>query len=105
METEILAVEKETKIKLLDGKEYLIPPITLSTLANIEKTMGIGGKKLSEKFDLEPWATLSTFAYAVLKETVPNISKEEIMKQIGIKEFEAFSGLLTAIVALSKAIR
>ena len=105
METEILTTEKETKIKLLDGKEYLIPPITISTLANIEKTMGIGGKKLSEKFDLEPWNTLGLFAYAVLKETAPTVTKEEIVKQIGIKEFEAFSGLLTAIVALSKAIR
>lgn len=105
MEDNILGTEKETKIKLLDGKEYTLPPITLFTLTNVEKAMGLGGKKLSEKFDTEPWATLGLFAYAVLKETTPNISKEEILKQIGIKEFEAFAGLLTAIVALSKAIR
>ena len=31
MEDNILGTEKETKIKLLDGKEYTLPPITLFT--------------------------------------------------------------------------
>lgn len=92
--TDILETEKPKTITLADGKEYTLPVINMNTLANIEKTMGIGGRALTEKLDEEPMNTMRTFAYAVLRETMPKISIEEVGKLITLKELKEFSEIM-----------
>jgi hypothetical protein len=97
---DILTVEKPKVITLSDGKEYTLPVINMTTLANIEKTMGIGGKVLAEKMNTEPMNTLRTFAYAILKENYPNLSIEEAGKLITLNELKSFSEIVTIMMAI-----
>ncbi len=99
-EVNILAEEKPKVIKLADGKEYILPVINLTSLANIEKTMGVGGKVLAGKMETEPMATLQLFAYAILKESYPAITKDEAGKLITLNELKHFSETITIIMAV-----
>ncbi len=97
---DILTVEKPKVIKLADGKEYTLPVINMTTLANIEKTMGIGGKVLAEKMNTEPMNTLLSFAYSIIHETNPTLTREEVGKLITINELKDFSEIVTIIMAI-----
>ena len=80
--TDILSEEKSTYLKLADGKEYEIPPRNLTTLANIEKTMGFGLGQLQDKMQNETAQTLRLIVYALLHETNPQLELEEAGKLI-----------------------
>jgi hypothetical protein len=97
---DILAVEKPKIIKLADGKEYTLPIVNMTTLANIEKTMGCGGKALTEKMNTEPMNTLRLYAYAILKENYPTLSIEETGKLITLTELKEFSEIVTIMMAI-----
>ena len=45
-EVNILAEAKPKVLTLSDGKEYKLPPIDMTTLANIETTMGLDRKSV-----------------------------------------------------------
>jgi len=100
-EVNILAQEKPKTIKLADGKDYTLPPIDMTTLANIEKTMGIGGRKFISQMDLEPLQTIQLFIYALLKETSPEITREKAGHLVGLKEIPQFSETISTIMAIS----
>jgi hypothetical protein len=97
---DLMIEEKSRKITLADGKEYELPPINMTTLANIEKTMGIGGKSLVEKMNSEPMSTLRLFAYAILKESVPSLTVEDVGKLITLKELKHFSETISIMMAI-----
>ena len=101
MEINILAQEKPKTIKLADGKDYTLPPIDMTTLANIEKTMGIGGRKAVLQMEEQPSQTLQLFIYAILKETCPEITKEQAGHLVGLKEIPQFSEAISTIIAIS----
>ena len=73
-ETNILAEEKTKYLKLADGKEYEIPALNLTTLANVEKTMGFGLGQLQDKMAAETATTLRLVIYALLRETNPKLN-------------------------------
>ena len=100
-EISILAQEKPKTVKLADGKDYTLPPIDMTTLANIEKTMGIGGKAIILKMESEPSQTLQLFIYALLKETCPEITREQAGRLITLKEMSQFSEAISTIMAIS----
>ena len=100
-EINILAESKPKTIKLADGKEYTLPPIDMTTLANIEKTMGIGGKKFIAQMDAEPLQTIQLFIYALLRETSPDITREQAGRLITLKEIPQFSETISIIMAIS----
>ena len=97
----LLAQEKSTIIKLADGEDYTLPPIDLTTLANIEKTMGFSLRKFSEKFENETMQTLLTLVYALLKETYPQITKEEAGKLVTLPIFANLSSTIAQIMAIA----
>ena len=101
MEVNILAEEKPTMVKLSDGKEYTLPAIDMTTLANIEKTMGMGGKNIILKMDSEPLQTLQLFIYALLKENYPELTREQAGHLVGLKEIPQFSRTISTIMAIS----
>ena len=86
-------------IKLADDKDYTLPIINLTSLANIEKTMGVAGKSLMEKMNTEPMNTLRLFAYALLKENNPELTVEEAGKLVTINELKEFSETISLIMA------
>ena len=57
-EVNLLAEEKPKYLTLADGKDYGIPALNLTTLANVEKTMGFGLGQLQDKMVTETATTL-----------------------------------------------
>lgn len=100
-EVNILAEEKPKVLTLSDGKEYKLPPIDLTTLANIEKTMGFGISKLGIKIESESMTTLRSLIYALLKENHPELDIEKVGRLITLKEIRAISGTISEIMSMS----
>ncbi len=101
METNILAQEKPKTIKLADGKDYTLPPIDMTTLANLEKTMGFGLGKFSSKMETETMTTLRSLVYALLKENYPELTIEQVGRLITLKELNQLSQTIAEIMAVS----
>ncbi len=101
MDTNILAEEKPTTIKLADGKDYILPPLDLTTLANIEKTMGFALRKFNEKIEVEPMQTLLALTYALLRENHPEITKEEAGRLVTLAEFAKLNSMFAQIFAIA----
>ena len=100
-EVNILAEEKPKSITLADGKDYMLPPMDLTTLANIEKTMGMGGKKIASQIEAEPLQTIRLFCYALLKESHPDLKLEQAGRLIGVKEIPQFAEVISTFMAVS----
>ena len=101
METNILAEEKSKSIKLADGKDYILPPIDMTTLANIEKTMGFGLGRLQTKLENETMTTMRALIYALLKEEQPDLKIDEVGHLITLKEMSSISSTISEIMAIS----
>ena len=100
-EVNILAEEKPKSIKLADGKEYKLPPIDMTTLANIEKTMGFGLGRLGIKLETETMITMRSLIYALLKEEQPNLDIDKVGHLITLKEMNSISTTISEIMALT----
>ena len=100
-EVNILTEEKPKSIKLADGKEYKLPPIDLTTLANIEKTMEFGLGRLKNKLENETMTTVRSLIYALLKEEQPNLDMGEVGHLITLKEMSSISETISEIMALT----
>ncbi|MBU2249116.1 MAG: hypothetical protein KKD77_20380 [Gammaproteobacteria bacterium] len=100
-EVNILAEEKPKSIKLADGKEYKLPPIDMTTLANIEKTMGFGLGKLGTKIENETMSTMRSLIYALLKEEQPGLDIDKVGHLITLKEMSAIAETISEIMAVA----
>jgi len=100
-EVNILAEAKPKSITLSDGKEYKLPPIDMTTLANIEKTMGFGLGRLQTKLENETMTTMRSLIYALLKEEQPNLDIDKVGHLITLKEMSAISSTISEIMALT----
>ena len=100
-EINILAEEKPKSITLADGKEYKLPPIDMTTLANIEKTMGFGLGRLQTKLENETMTTMRSLIYALLKEEQPNLDIDKVGRLITLKEMSAISSTISEIMAIA----
>ena len=101
METNILAEAKPTSLKLADGKEYTLPPIDMTTLANIEKTMGFGLGRLAVKLENETMTTMRALIYALIKECHPDLKIDDVGHLITLKEIKDISSTISEIMAIS----
>jgi len=100
-EVNILAEEKPKSITLSDGKEYKLPPIDITTLANIEKTMGFGLGRLQTKLENETMTTMRSLIYALLKEEQPELDIDEVGHLITLKEMSSISETISEVMALT----
>jgi len=98
---DILSEEKPTYLKLADGKDYEIPPRNLTTLANVEKTMGFGLGQLQDKIQNETAQTLRLLIYALLHETNPNLDIEEVGKLVTFSVMKDVSDILSSVLTIS----
>jgi len=98
---DIMAEEKAKTVTLSDGKEYTIPPFTITLLANVEKTMGIGGKKLKEKIENEPLQSYQLIIWALLKQNHTELTPESAGLLIGLKEVKNFTEYLSGITGIA----
>jgi len=100
-EVNILAEEKPKSVKLADGKEYMMPPIDMTTLANIEKTMGFGLGRFALKIETETMTTMRVLIYALLKENYPELTLDGVGHLITLKEMKELSNTISEIMAIS----
>jgi len=100
-EVNILAQEKPKTIKLADGKEYILPPIDMTTLANIEKTMGFGLGRFAIKMETETMTTLRALVYALLKENHPELTLDGVGHLITLKEIKDLAETISTIMSIS----
>jgi len=100
-ETNILAEEKPKYLTLADGKDYEIPALNLTTLANIEKTMGFGLGQLQEKMTTETATTLRLVIYALLKETNPKLELKKCGELVTFDVMNNVSEVLSKVLSIS----
>ena len=100
-EVNILAEEKPKSITLSDGKEYKLPPIDMTTLANIEKTMGFGLGRLQTKLENETMTTMRALIYALIKEEQPDLDIDKVGRLITLREMSSISETISEIMAIS----
>jgi len=100
-EVNILAEEKPKSITLSDGKDYKLPPIDMTTLANIEKTMGFGLGRLQTKLENETMTTMRSLIYALLREEQPSLDIDKVGRLITLKEISSISETISEIMAIS----
>lgn len=100
-EVNILAEEKPKFLTLADGKDYELPILNLTTLANIENTMGFGLGRLQDKITNETAATLRLIIYALLKEKNPKLELDEAGKLVTFDVMKNVSEVLSKILAIS----
>jgi len=98
---DILSEEKPIYLKLADGKEYEIPPRNLTTLANMEKTMGFGLGQLQDKMQNETAQTIRLLIYALLHETNPDLELEEVGKLVTFSVIKDVSDILSSVLNIS----
>ena len=99
--TDILEIEKPKYLKLADGNEYELPALNLTTLANMEKTMGFGLGQVHGKIVTETFQTIRLILYALLKETNPKLDIEECGKLVPINMIKNVTEVLTEILAVN----
>ena len=100
-EVNILAEEKPQYLTLADGKEYELPPINLTTLANIEMTIGFGLGRLQEKMADETAQTLRLMIYALLKESNPKLELEGVGNLVTFDVMKNVSEVLSKVLAIA----
>jgi hypothetical protein len=97
----ILSEGKPQSIKLADGKEYILPALDLTTLANIEQTMGFSLGKIKEKITEQAAGTLRQIVFALLKENYPDVTIEDAGKLVTFNEMRELATVFSAIIAIS----
>jgi hypothetical protein len=99
-EVNILEEAKPKTLTLADGKEYKLPPIDMTTLANMEKTMGFGLGRLGHKLELETITTIRMLIYALIKENYPEADIDSIGRAITLREMKAIAETISEIMAM-----
>uniref|UniRef100_A0A6M3L132 Tail assembly chaperone n=1 Tax=viral metagenome TaxID=1070528 RepID=A0A6M3L132_9ZZZZ len=99
--TNILAEEKPKSLTLADGKEYAIPALNLTVLANMEATIGFGLGRLQEKMVDETASTLRLVIYALLKEADPKLELEEVGKLVTLDVMKDVSEVLSRVLSIA----
>jgi len=97
----VLAQEKPKTVTLADGNIYTLPPIDMTTLANVEKAMGFGLGRFSLKMETEPMTTMRGLVYALLKENHPELTLEGVGRLITMREITSLSATISEVMAIS----
>jgi len=96
---DLLAKEKPSKATLADGKEYTLPAMTLTNLANIQKDMGFKLMELQDKMADDPIENGKMLVYALLHQNYPDLSPDDAGNLVTLKEMteltNVFSGAMT----------
>ena len=100
-EINILEEEHPKYLKLADGKDYEIPALNLTTLANMEKTMGFGLGKLQDKMTDETATTLRLVIYALLRESNPKLELEKCGELVTFDVMKDVSEVLSKVLSIA----
>ena len=99
-EIDLLAEEKPQTITLGDGKEYKLPPLHLTTFANMEKTMGIGLGAARGRLEAEPATIGRLITYALLKEANPKMTLQKAGELVTVEVMENLTEVLGKVLTI-----
>ena len=85
-EENILATPKPSTITLADGKEYILPAMTLNVMANIEEELGFGIDKLQEQFITKFASTTRKVLCSLLRVNYPDMTLEKVGSLVTMEE-------------------
>ncbi len=98
---DILSENKPFKITLADGKEYTLPPMDLTTLANIEETLG-STANLQKEFTEKPNTAYRKMWWAFLRENYPDMTIEQAGRLATLEKLKDMAGIIAALTAMMK---
>ena len=84
-DSNILAQAKPSVITLGDNKEYILSPINLNVLADLEEEFGCSLEDLRKKSDRQSFSVLRTLLFVFLRENYPTITKKQVGKLVTVK--------------------
>lgn len=84
-EINILTQEKPKSIKLADEKEYILSPVNLNVLADLEEEFGCSLEELRKKSDKQSFVVLRTLLLVFLRENYPTMTKKQVGKLVTVK--------------------
>jgi len=96
----ILEEGKPRVLKLADGKEYELPVINLTTLANLESSLGFGLGKLQEKIEEEPATTMRAVIFALLKVKNRKLTIDKVGELITLEVMSDVSDVMSQLMAI-----
>jgi hypothetical protein len=99
-EVNILSTNEPKKVTLADGMEYTIVPTTMQYVEDVEKTMTYGGETVRERNKTAPAKLRIDITWAVLKQSHPDIAREQVGKLVGFKELSHFMEWYIMILSL-----
>lgn len=96
-EVNILAQAKPSVITLGDGKEYILSPVNLNILADLEEEFGCGLEELRKKSDRQSFLVLRNLLFVFLRENYPTLTKRQIGKLVTVKLLPEISKVMGEI--------
>jgi len=85
----------------LAGKEYEIPELSWYVICEIEKELNCSITKIQDAFAQKQMATLLSLTYVLLKDKYPEMTKEVIGKQAGLKDIQPVTEKIFEIISKS----
>ena len=94
----ILTEASPSVINLSDGKEYMLPAMTLNVLANLETEFDCGIDKLQEQFGNRTATTLRKFLKVLLQENYPGMTLDKVGKLVRMDDLKDLMDRVTQLV-------
>jgi hypothetical protein len=85
MAKNILSEAPRKSIVLTDGKEYVLSPVNLNILADLEEEFGCSLEELKKRPDKQSFVILRALLLIFLRENYPTITKRQIGKLVSIE--------------------
>lgn len=93
----ILSEAPKRTIILADGKEYILSPVNLNVLADLEEEFGCSLEELRKRSDKQSFTVLRTLLLVFLRENHPTITKRQLGKLIPVKLLPEVSKVIAEV--------
>ena len=100
---DILTTAKGTKIKLADGKEYLLSPYNMNMMADLEEEFDCDLSELGDKLKGRRFTTLRRLLWVFLRENYPDMTLKEAGKLVELDQVaEVLNKIMGALSGMEK---
>ncbi len=92
----VLKTPKGRPVKLADGRTYVLAPLSLNTLANLEEEFDCELDELEARLRGRTATAFRKWLWVLLRENYPEMTLEEAGKLVELSQMEAIMAELTA---------
>lgn len=96
MKENVLKSPRGRPVKLADGKTYILAPLSLNTLANLEDEFDCELDELEAKLKGRTATAFRKWLWVLLRENYPDMTLEETGKLVELSQMDAIMAELTA---------